>query len=58
MKNLVAIAILFFVGFTTQAQDKKAKALLDEVTAKIKSYDNFSKQKQRVEFAPRIANFI
>lgn len=40
MKNLVAIAILFFVGFTTQAQDKKAKALLDEVTAKIKSYDN------------------
>jgi outer membrane lipoprotein-sorting protein len=41
MKNgffLFASALLFSVS--TQAQDKKAKALLDAVTAKIKSYDN------------------
>ena len=35
---LVAIAIL--MSFSVQAQDKKAKALLDEVTSKIKGYDN------------------
>ena len=41
MKNgffLLALILLF--SFSTQAQDKKAKALLDAVTAKIKSYDN------------------
>ena len=33
---------LLLLGFSliTNAQDKKAKSLLDEVTAKIKSYDN------------------
>lgn len=35
---LVAIAML--MSFGVQAQDKKAKALLDEVTTKIKGYDN------------------
>ena len=35
---LVAIAML--MSFGVQAQDKKAKALLDEVTSKIKGYDN------------------
>ena len=40
--KLVSIALLFFMGITTQAQDKKAKDLLDEVTAKIKSYNNIS----------------
>ena len=40
--KLVSIALLFFIGITTQAQDKKAKDLLDEVTAKIKSYNNIS----------------
>ena len=35
---LFAIALLF--SSSTQAQDKKAKALLDAVTSKIKSYDN------------------
>lgn len=40
--KLVSIALLFFIGLTTQAQDKKAKDLLDEVTAKIKSYKNIS----------------
>jgi len=41
MKNgffLFALTLLF--SFSSQAQDKKAKALLDAVTAKIKSYDN------------------
>jgi outer membrane lipoprotein-sorting protein len=31
---------LVVISYSTQAQDKKAKALLDAVTAKIKSYDN------------------
>jgi len=35
---LVIIAML--MSFGVQAQDKKAKALLDEVTSKIKGYDN------------------
>jgi len=35
---LFAIALLF--STSTYSQDKKAKALLDAVTAKIKSYDN------------------
>ncbi len=35
---LFAIALIF--STSTYAQDKKAKALLDAVTAKIKSYDN------------------
>lgn len=40
MKSFIQIAILFLISLNLQAQDKKAKALLDEVTAKIKSYDN------------------
>lgn len=35
---LLVIAMLFPIG--VQSQDKKAKALLDEVTTKIKGYDN------------------
>lgn len=39
----VALMVLFlFIGINMQAQDKKAKELLDAVTAKIKSYDNIS----------------
>ena len=39
----VALMVLFlFIGITMHAQDKKAKELLDEVTAKIKSYDNIA----------------
>ena len=34
------ITILFLLCFSVQAQDKKAKALLDEVTSKVKSYSN------------------
>jgi outer membrane lipoprotein-sorting protein len=42
MKNILIIAIALF-SFTTFAQDaKKAKALLTEVSAKVKSYDNIS----------------
>jgi len=40
MKNFTAGFLLLFVCFSTQAQDKKAKELLDQVTAKIKTYDN------------------
>ncbi|HLF53210.1 outer membrane lipoprotein carrier protein LolA [Flavobacterium sp.] len=40
MKNFIQITLLLLIGLTTQAQDKKAKGLLDEVTSKIKSYEN------------------
>ena len=40
MNKFLSIALLFFVSLTTNAQDKNAKALLDDVTAKIKSYNN------------------
>ena len=40
INKIVSIVILLLVTFTTNAQDKKAKELLDQVTAKIKSYDN------------------
>jgi hypothetical protein len=40
MKNFIQITLLLLFGFTIQAQDKKAKGLLDEVTSKIKSYEN------------------
>ena len=40
MNKILSIALLLFVSLTTNAQDKKAKELLDDVTAKIKSYKN------------------
>lgn len=40
IKNLLSIALVLLVCFSVNAQDKKAKELLDGVTAKIKSYDN------------------
>jgi len=42
MNKLLSIALVFFIGLTSQAQDKKAKDLLDQVTAKIKTYSNIS----------------
>lgn len=39
-KNFIKIVLLLFISLSLQAQDKKAKGLLDEVTAKIKSYEN------------------
>jgi len=42
MNKLLSIALLLFVSVTSQAQDKKAKDLLDQVTSKIKSYNNIS----------------
>ncbi|MEM0577842.1 LolA family protein [Flavobacterium polysaccharolyticum] len=41
MSLFTAIA-LFFVVFSSSAQDKKAKALLEQVTSKVKSYDNIA----------------
>ncbi|MFA9187557.1 outer membrane lipoprotein carrier protein LolA [Flavobacterium sp. FBOR7N2.3] len=40
MKKIIQIAFILLICFSTQAQDKKAKSLLDEVTAKVKSYNN------------------
>ena len=42
MNKFVSIVLLFLVTLTTNAQDKKAKDLLDQVTAKIKSYTNIT----------------
>jgi outer membrane lipoprotein-sorting protein len=42
MNKLLSIALLLFLGFTANAQDKKAKDLLDQVTAKVKTYNNIS----------------
>jgi outer membrane lipoprotein-sorting protein len=36
----IFVTTLFFICISLHAQDKKAKALLDEVTSKVKSYDN------------------
>lgn len=40
MNKFLSIALLFFISLNANAQDKNAKALLDDVTAKIKSYSN------------------
>lgn len=42
MRAIVGLWVAFFIGFSTQAQDKKAKDLLDKVTAKVKSFDNIT----------------
>ena len=42
VKAIAGLLMVFFIGFSAQAQDVKAKALLDKVTAKIKSYDNIA----------------
>lgn len=42
MKKVFQIAFFLLIAVSAQAQDKKAKALLDEVTAKVKSYKNIS----------------
>lgn len=39
-KSIFTSAILLFFSFSTQAQDAKAKQLLDQVSAKIKTYKN------------------
>ncbi|RVT76512.1 outer membrane lipoprotein carrier protein LolA [Flavobacterium sufflavum] len=40
MKKFIQITFILLICFSVQAQDKKAKSLLDQVTAKVKSYDN------------------
>jgi outer membrane lipoprotein-sorting protein len=42
MKPILGLLVALFIGFSTQAQDKNAKALLDKVTAKVKSYKNIT----------------
>jgi len=40
MKKIILITFVLLFSFSTQAQDKNAKALLDQVTAKVRSYNN------------------
>jgi outer membrane lipoprotein-sorting protein len=40
MKKFILITFILLFSFSIQAQDKKAKALLDQVTTKVRSYDN------------------
>jgi outer membrane lipoprotein-sorting protein len=40
MKKFFQITALLMLGFSIQAQDKKAKDLLNQVTAKVKGYNN------------------
>ena len=40
MRKIYQVALMLLIGFGAQAQDKKAKDLLDQVTAKVRSYDN------------------
>lgn len=40
IKNFIQITALLLFSFSIQAQDKKAKDLLDQVTSKVRSYDN------------------
>lgn len=42
MNKLFSIALFILASLTIQAQDKQAKELLDDVTAKIKSYSNIT----------------
>ena len=42
MNKILSVALLLLVSFTATAQDKKAKELLDQVTTKIKSYNNIT----------------
>jgi len=41
-KKIIPIFFILFTCLTLQAQDKKAKALLDQVTAKVKSYNTIA----------------
>ncbi|SHG31324.1 Outer membrane lipoprotein-sorting protein [Flavobacterium segetis] len=41
-KKIIFITTVLLFSFTIQAQDRKAKQLLDEVTAKVKSYNNMT----------------
>jgi outer membrane lipoprotein-sorting protein len=40
MKKFILITFILLFSLSTQAQDKKAKALLDQVTSKVRSYNN------------------
>jgi outer membrane lipoprotein-sorting protein len=51
MNKILSIALLLIISFTSNAQDKKAKDLLDQVTAKVKTYDNIS-----IDFKYTLAN--
>lgn len=52
MYKLFSIALLLLTTLFVNAQDKKAKELLDQVTAKIKSYDNIT-----IDFKYTLTNY-
>lgn len=52
MYKLFSIALLLLTPLFVNAQDKKAKELLDQVTAKIKSYDNIT-----IDFKYTLTNY-
>ena len=41
-RKIIPILFILFISVSLQAQDKRAKALLDQVTAKVKSYNNIA----------------
>jgi outer membrane lipoprotein-sorting protein len=42
MKKFIQFTLIFIFSLSMQAQDQKAKALLDQVTTKVKSYNNIA----------------
>lgn len=42
IRFFLVLLLTITAGFAVKAQDQKAKALLDEVTSKVKSYDNIA----------------
>jgi outer membrane lipoprotein-sorting protein len=42
MNKIIQITFILLFSFSIQAQDKKAKQLLDQVTTKVKSYNNIA----------------
>lgn len=52
MNKIFSIAALLLVTLTANAQDKKAKDLLDQVTAKVRSYSNIT-----IDFKYTLTNY-
>lgn len=52
MNKIFSIAVLLLVTLTANAQDKKAKDLLDQVTAKVRSYSNIT-----IDFKYTLTNY-
>jgi outer membrane lipoprotein-sorting protein len=51
LSKFLSLSLLFFFSFSIQAQDEKARDLLNQVTAKVKGYDNI-----RIDFKYAVNN--